>query len=136
MKRLLVVLGLFGFAICAQQASAQNGVVTSPDAQRAIDLQLHSIIRSIQQEIGVEHRDGSIIREAELRQRTIWQKVQMTFDKYSSSSISTYAERRDYMKKQFCMGETAKLILYGVAWEYEYIDRTGAKLASFRIDRC
>lgn len=61
--------------------AAQNGVVMDAGVQRAIDLQLQSIVRGIRSNIGHIHAAGAVIEDAQLRGRTIWQKVRMSYDK-------------------------------------------------------
>jgi hypothetical protein len=124
------------FVSLLMPALAQNGVVNEAGAQRAIDLQLQSIVRGVQGDIGRAHADGSVIERAELRGRTIWQRVRMSYDKYSAQAAHDFYERRKFMQRQLCQGETAKLIPYGVAWEYEFVDQAGARITSFRIDEC
>jgi|APCry1669189534_1035231.scaffolds.fasta_scaffold174362_1 hypothetical protein len=134
MMRLGYIMTLWTMQLCA--GWAQNGVVNEPGAQRAIDLQLQSIVRGVQSDIGRVHADGSVIEDAQLHGRTIWQKLRMSYDKYSAQALHNFYERRAFMQKQLCQGETAKLIPYGVAWEYEYVDQNHAPIISFRIDHC
>jgi hypothetical protein len=104
-------------------------------AVKMIDKQLQTILGGIKDSIGYPLSDGSVITDARLNGRIFEIKVRMTI---LSSELPdpSFEERRLILKKNFCQGETAKLIENDVAWVYSYFDRRGRSITKIRIDNC
>lgn len=134
--------GFLLVALAAAMSSLSGGQVfaqkmdTSPQAMKQVDLQLKAIVAGLKKEVGIRQADGSVVRMAELEGRIIRMKVQMPYTLQDSRARSEFIDRRRIMQREFCKGETAKLIPYGVGWEYEYIDSQGRIITTFRITDC
>jgi hypothetical protein len=131
----VIALSAAVLVLSAGQVAAQK-MDTSPQAMKQIDLQLKAIVSGLKQEVGIRQADGSVIRMAELEGRIIRMKVQMPYPLQDSRARSDFIDRRRIMQREFCKGETAKLIPYGVGWEYEYVDAQGRIITTFRITDC
>ena len=104
-------------------------------AVKMIDKQLQTILGGIKDSIGYPLSDGSVITAARLNGRVFEIKVRMTILSNELPDPS-FEERRVEMKKNFCMGETAKLIANDTAWVYSYYDRKDRFITKIRIDNC
>ncbi len=116
-------------------AQAQN-IDKSPQAQKQVDAQLTSIMAGLTKTVGARLGDGSVLRSAELDGRIIRMRFQMPYTKYDGRARTDFIDRRRMMQKEFCSGNTAKLIPYGVGWDYEFVDVNGAIFQSFQIKDC
>jgi hypothetical protein len=108
----------------------------SDPALKGIDQQLKVVAKGLQDQMGTVLQDGSTIRSATLDGRTIRVNIQMPFDKYHLNFQPSLAERKRYLQKQFCTGDTRKMFNYGVSWSYVYYDKAGIPVATMIVDSC
>ena len=104
-------------------------------AVKMIEKQLQTILGGIRDSIDYPLSDGSVITDARLNGRVFEIKIRMTILSNELPDPS-FEERRVVLKKNFCQGETAKLIANDVAWVYSYYDRRGRFITKIRIDNC
>ena len=125
-----------GFLLISAMSDSQAARLDDKDpAVKMIDKQLQIILNGIRDSINYPLSDGSVITDARLNGRIFEIKVRMTILSNELPDPS-FEDRRVMLKKNFCQGETAKLIENDVAWVYSYYDRRGRAITKIRIDNC